>query len=271
MKAGARSMTRITLSSAGQRARLVASPAVMDFGIVRIIGGTEHTATGAVVGTALYMAPEQIRGEHPDHRADVYSLGVTLYELVSAYAIFANKGKKVQPVAVRHIINRHDEVIFRNTPLETQVLAPGVAYLITSLLQSVVQHGTATKVKALGRPVAGKTGTTNNFVDAWFMGFIPDIVTGVWVGKDKDEPLGHNETGSRAAIPIWLDYMKAATEGKPIKDFRVLDDVVNVKIDPETGAAADFDFPSAEFEIFLKDNPPEKAKSELDHMTQNSF
>ena len=199
------------------------------------------------------------------------SSGVTLYELVSAYAIFANQGKKVDPVAVRHIINRNDEVIYRAVPNETQVLAPGVAYLITSLLNSVVQHGTATKVKALGRPVAGKTGTTNNFVDAWFMGFIPDMVTGVWVGKDKDEPLGHNETGSRAAIPIWLDYMKAATEGKPVKDFPVPDDVINVKIDPETGSAADFDFPSATFEVFLKDNPPEKGKSELDHLAHNSF
>ncbi len=199
------------------------------------------------------------------------SSGVTLFELVSAYAVLANQGKKVEPVAVRHIINRDDEVIYRSIPSETQVLAPGVSYLITSLLKSVVQNGTATKVKALGRPVAGKTGTTNNFVDAWFMGYTPDMVTGVWVGKDKDEPLGHNETGSRAAIPIWLDYMKAATEGKPIKDFRVPDDVVYVKIDPETGSAADFEQPSAEFEVFLEDNPPEKAKSELNHLTHNSF
>ncbi len=199
------------------------------------------------------------------------SSGLTLYELVSAYAIFANQGKKVEPVAVRHIINRNDEVIYRATPSEIQVISPGVAYLITSMLQSVVQRGTATKVKVLGRPVAGKTGTTNNFVDAWFMGFTPEIVTGVWVGKDKDEPLGQNETGSRAAIPIWLDYMKEAVKSKPVKDFPVPDDVVNIKIDPETGTSARFDSPSSKFEVFLRDNPPEKGKTELDPMSQNTF
>ncbi|QPJ63112.1 MAG: PBP1A family penicillin-binding protein [Candidatus Nitronauta litoralis] len=199
------------------------------------------------------------------------SSGLTLYELVSAYSIFANGGKKVEPTSVRHIINRDDEVIYRATPSEIQVISPGMAYLITSLLQSVVQHGTATKVKALGRPVAGKTGTTNNFVDAWFMGYTPEMVTGVWVGKDKDEPLGQNETGSRAAIPIWLDYMKKAMNGKPIMDFPVPDDVMYIKIDPETGSSAEFDSPSSKFEVFLKDNPPEKGKSELDPMSQNTF
>ncbi len=199
------------------------------------------------------------------------SSGLTLYELVSAYSIFANGGKKVEPTAVRHIINRNDEAIYKATPSEVQVISPGMAYMITSLLQSVVQHGTATKVKALGRPVAGKTGTTNNFVDAWFMGYTPDMVTGVWVGKDKDEPLGQNETGSRAAIPIWLDYMKQAMKEKPIMDFPVPDDVIYVKIDPETGSSAEFDSPASKFEVFLKDNPPEKGKSELDPMSQNTF
>jgi len=199
------------------------------------------------------------------------SSAVTLHELVSAYAIFANQGKKVEPSAIRYIKNRNNEVIYRSEPRETQVLSPGVAYLITSLLQSVVKQGTATKVKALKRPVAGKTGTTNNFVDAWFLGFTPEMVTGVWVGKDKDEPLGLNETGSRAAIPIWLDYMQSATEGTPIKDFPVPDDVVFVKIDPETGHAVDYGHPNARFEVFLKDNPPEKAKSEIDPLTQHTF
>jgi len=199
------------------------------------------------------------------------SSSVTLNELVSAYAIFANQGKKVEPVAVRYIKNRDDEIIYRSSLHETQVVSPGVAYLITSLLQSVVQHGTATKVRPLGRPVAGKTGTTNNFVDAWFLGYTPDLVTGVWVGKDKDEPLGLNETGSRAAIPIWLNYMKAALKDQPIRDFLVPDEVVFMKIDPETGRAADFGHPNAKFEVFLKDNPPENAKSELDLLTQHTF
>jgi penicillin-binding protein 1A len=199
------------------------------------------------------------------------SSGMTLNELVSAYTVFANQGKRTEPNAVRYIQNRNGDVIYRHAPSELQVLSKGVAYLVTSLLQSVVKHGTATKVRPLKRPVAGKTGTTNNFVDAWFIGYTPDVVTGVWVGKDKDEPLGLNETGSRAAIPIWLDYMKAVHEGKPIREFPVPDDVVFTRIDPETGHAAGFDLENSRFEVFLKDNPPEKAKSELDPLTQNTF
>ena len=126
------------------------------------------------------------------------------------------------------------------------------------MLQNVVQNGTAKKVKVLNRPVAGKTGTTNNYIDAWFMGFTPDSVTGVWVGKDKDEPLGANETGSRAAIPIWLHFMGKTLKGTPIKNFPISDEVTFVKINPETGYAANYGEPKTRFEAFLRDNLPGK-------------
>ena len=160
------------------------------------------------------------------------------------------------------IFNRNNtiivEVFFSAIPKIPQPIAPGTAHIITSLLESVVQNGTATKVKALKRPVAGKTGTTNNYVDAWFMGYTPQLVTGVWVGKDKDEPLGKNETGSRAAIPIWLQFMQEALANKPIKNFPVPSDIQFLKVQSKSGVPAKYDDTDSNFEIFSQDFLPEK-------------
>ena len=106
---------------------------------------------------------------------------------------------------------------------------------MTTLLEGVVQRGTGQRVKALGRPVAGKTGTTNNLFDAWFVGYTPRYITGVWVGFDEEKSLGASETGSRAASPIWLGFMKRILEGKPVRAFQVPEGVVFTKIDAETG------------------------------------
>jgi len=187
------------------------------------------------------------------------SSGVTLFELVSAYSVFVNSGIHIDPVPVRYIKNRKDEVIFTAETFGTQAISPGLAYLITNLMESAVQEGTGSKVKGLNRPVAAKTGTTNNYIDAWFIGYTPELVTGVWVGKDQDETMGVNETGARAAIPIWFQFMKEALEGLPVKNFQVPKDVAFVKIDPKSGTLAAFDDAEAEFEVFLKDNLPEKA------------
>ena len=183
---------------------------------------------------------------------------MTLYELVSAYSAFANMGNLIKPTAIRNIKSRNGEVLFTSIPKITQPIAPGTAHIITSLLESVVQNGTATKVKALKRPVAGKTGTTNNYVDAWFMGYTPQLVTGVWVGKDKDEPLGKNETGSRAAIPIWLQFMQEALANKPIKNFPVPSDIQFLKVQSKSGEPAKYDDTDSNFEIFSQDFLPEK-------------
>ena len=196
------------------------------------------------------------------HLADNLSIalgssGVTLLELTSAYSTFANMGERISPIAVRLIENRHGEILYSAQPHVSRPLSSAVAYTITSLMQSVVEDGTAKSVKVLNRPVAAKTGTTNNYVDAWFMGFTPEIVTGVWVGKDNDEPLGINETGSRAAIPIWLQYMENILKGAPIRNFPVSNEVIFAKIHPETGKRATFDEPDSQFEVFTIDHPPE--------------
>ena len=136
-----------------------------------------------------------------------------------------------------------------------QVVSPEIAYLMTSILKSVVKEGTGKRVASLGRPVAGKTGTTDNYVDAWFIGFTADLATGVWVGMDKNESLGRNETGSRAAAPIWLDFMMEVQKNKPVYDFAVPPDIVFKKIDKKTGLLAQFGKPYL-FECFLPNTAP---------------
>ncbi|CAI2718100.1 penicillin-binding protein 1A [Nitrospina watsonii] len=187
------------------------------------------------------------------------SSGVTLYELVRAYAVFANQGQRIEPIPIRMILDRDGEMIYTPNIEKKQVISSGLAAIITDLMRSVVDHGTGRKVKVLNRPIAAKTGTTNNYIDAWFMGYSPELVTGVWVGKDRDETMGVNETGSRAAIPIWLQFMEEALQGRAVKDFPVSDEVVYMKVNPETGYAANYDNPKAQLEMFLRDNLPMKA------------
>jgi penicillin-binding protein 1A len=123
-------------------------------------------------------------------------------------------------------------------PDPNQLISPEDAYLLTDMLMAVVNEGTGWRLKELGRRLGGKTGTTNDQADAWFMGFSPDIVTGVWVGHDESRFLGFGETGSRAAAPIWVDYMRVALEGRPMRDFPVPESIVFTRIDRETGLLA---------------------------------
>jgi len=199
------------------------------------------------------------------------SSGLTLFQLTSAYSAFANNGTLIKPRSIRNIQNRKGEILYTAKPEITQPISPGVAYTITSLLQSVVEHGTGKKVKVLNRPVAGKTGTTNNFVDAWFMGYTPELVTGVWVGKDKDEPLGRNETGSRAAIPIWLQFMQEALANKPVTNFQMPSEIQYLRILPETGEPTSFDEPGSQFEIFLQDHLPDNIQPFPENFPEDIF
>ncbi len=137
---------------------------------------------------------------------------------------------------------------------------------MTSLMQSVIQEGTGQRVRALGRPTAGKTGTTNDFRDAWFLGFTPELVTGVWVGFDDGTSLGRHESGGRVASPIWLEFMQGALKGRPITDFAIPSDVRFYRIDAESGREAGGN-PGAKtrFEAFvpgtLPASPPSPTKN----------
>jgi penicillin-binding protein 1A len=132
----------------------------------------------------------------------------TLVEMTSAYSAFANQGVRLQPYSVVTIADRDANVIDEHRPEPHEALRADTAFVMTNLLRGVVQHGTANAAAALDWPLAGKTGTMDEYTDAWFIGFDPDITVGVWVGYDEKKPLGSGETGAAAALPIWMDFMK---------------------------------------------------------------
>jgi penicillin-binding protein 1A len=130
-----------------------------------------------------------------------------------------------------------------------------VAYIVTSLMKSVVEEGTASAVRELNRPAAGKTGTASEFRDAWFSGYTPDLVASAWVGFDNHDSLGNGETGGRAALPIWLNFMKEAHQSLPERDFETPPAVALVRVDPNTGRLAGGSGPGR-MEPFLEGTAP---------------
>jgi penicillin-binding protein 1A len=186
------------------------------------------------------------------------SSSLTLWELTSAYGVFANGGVRTEPVFIKVVKDSNGNILEENSPVLKQVIPEEVAYITTSILQDVVQRGTGWRAKALGRPVAGKTGTTNNYQDAWFIGYTPSMVSGVWVGFDRNESLGKNETGSRAAAPIWVDFMRKVLKTGPVRNFPVPSNLVFAKINPEDGLLASPDSKDFVFQPFLKGTEPKK-------------
>lgn len=185
------------------------------------------------------------------------SSGVSLLELTRAYTVFANQGIRVEPIFITKIIDRYGTVLEENKPKLTQVISSQTAYLMMSLLKSVVEEGTGRKVKALHRPCAGKTGTTNDVRDAWFIGFTPDLIAGTWVGFDDEKPLGKHETGAVAASPIWLNFMQETLKGTPLKLFSIPEGIIFTKIDPETGKPPTAQSQKIIFECFKEELPAE--------------
>lgn len=146
---------------------------------------------------------------------------VTLSEITAAFAAFDNFGIYIEPNAVEGITDRSGRVLEGNAPVTRQAVSPATAAAMTGMLTEVVQRGTGWKARELGRPVAGKTGTTSDYNDAWFVGYLPSMVCGVWVGYDDHKKIGAKETGASAALPIWLDFMKAYVEklAVPAEEF----------------------------------------------------
>ncbi len=156
---------------------------------------------------------------------------LTLLELTSAYGALANQGMWIRPTAIRYVLDAQHKLLEENVPQGRQALPPDLAYVITHMMEGTVERGTGHAAKALGRPVAAKTGTTNDFSNAWFIGFTPTLATGVWVGYDRPRSLGKDETGSRVAVPIWTTFMKEALAGKPVEEFPVPEGVVVMPVD----------------------------------------
>ena len=217
-------------------------------------------------------------------------------EIVRSYAVFANGGYLVKPYYINRIESRSGDILFENKPLTVcqgcepveqepqdttvsadtestekdvkaedediieyapRVISPQNAYIMRSIIREVVRRGTAVRAKALGRTdIAGKTGTTNDQKDAWFSGFNDQVVTTAWVGFDNQKPLGSRETGGRAALPMWIEYMREALAGLPINLEEQPDEIVTVRIDSDTGERATKHSANSRFEIFKMGTEP---------------
>ena len=196
------------------------------------------------------------------------TMEVSLIDLTTAYSIFPNQGVRVEPHFIRYVADRDGTMREEAKPKVIEVLRADIAYLMTYLLEGVTESGTgALAARELNRPVAGKTGTTDDLADAWFVGFSPSLVAGVWVGFDQKKSLGEGETGARAALPIWIGFMKGALKGKPEESFPRPANVVYVPIDRRTGlrATVESSCPVTFHEAFLEGTEPAKACSATEH------
>jgi len=187
------------------------------------------------------------------------SSSMTLLELTSAYGVFANQGLKLDPYMITRVEDPSGQTMEQTLFEPHQVLTKETAYLVTSMLEDVVQRGTGQAAKFLERSIAGKTGTTNDYTDAWFIGYTPNLVVGVWVGFDDIRTLGDTESGAHAALPIWIDFMRDTLQNLPAEPFEIPDDIVFVRVDPETGLLAAGQGSQGTVEIFAKGTEPTEA------------
>jgi penicillin-binding protein 1A len=193
----------------------------------------------------------------PDLSLALGSYEVRPVELVGAYATFAAGGTWSEPRLVTRIVGPDGkEVPLPDAPPPRRVLGDDEAYVVTSMLESVVDHGTGARAKSLGRPVAGKTGTSNGPKDTWFAGFTTDLAAVVWVGYDDGRALGAAEQGAVTALPAWVDFMKVATDGRPRVEFPRPPGVVTVSIDKGSGQLPYPDDPNVMDEVFLPGTEP---------------
>ena len=212
--------------------------------------------------------------DHPAYLAMALGAGSTTpWLMAGGYAVFANGGYRVKPYLIEKIVDSKGQLIEQSTVAHAGKDAPRAidernAFIMTSMLQDVVRFGTATRAKQLGRyDVAGKTGTTNNQMDAWFGGFNAKQVAVVWIGYDKPRTLGKDETGGKAALPIWIRYMASALKGVPDNPYTVPDGIVSTKIDPATGALVGIDG-SGIYEYFYAESPPPEVPVTLPPMQE---
>ena len=184
----------------------------------------------------------------------------TLIEVTSAYSAFPNQGVRMQPFSIVKVTERDGTVVEEHRPIAREGIRADTAFVMVSLLKGVVERGTAAKAASLEWPLAGKTGTVDDYTDAWFIGFDPNITVGVWVGHDLKKPLGPGETGAVAALPIWMSFMKAYIDrygdrqNPPV--FEPPGNIVFVTVDRGTGTAVDASAPGALKESFIAGTQP---------------
>jgi penicillin-binding protein 1A len=185
------------------------------------------------------------------------SSGVTLLNLTAAYAVFARGGKWIEPYGIIEVTDHRNRVLWRAKPGKRLVMSRDGAAIISNMLEGVINEGTGRKAQTLRGPVAGKTGTTNDYHDALFVGFSPTIAAGAWVGLDRGGTMGDKETGSRAALPIWIDFMRSALTDTPHQYFDLPNNVSKVYIDPDTGKRSGDGSASGVPALFIKGTEPQ--------------
>lgn len=183
---------------------------------------------------------------------------VTLHDLVRAYTPLANGGLRTEPRTIIRIYDRNRRTWAENPAVVTPALSPAAAFVTTQMLKDVMVYGTAKSLKKFNQehPSAGKTGTTDEYRDAWFVGYTPQVITGIWVGYDKPRPGGKGFTGGAVAAPIWERFMRPTLAAKPVVDFPKPDTVVSVTIDPTTGYLANTDCPEKWDEFYITGTQP---------------
>ena len=193
----------------------------------------EQIGPAAVIDMARRLG---LSGQLPPYLS--LPLGVSeasLLEMVSAYSAFANQGIRMKPYFIQKVTDRDGNLLEENHPEAASVIRADTAYVMTHVLRGVVQRGTATRAARLGRPIAGKTGTTNDFTDAWFIGFDPTLVAGTWVGFDQKKSMRRGEDGAHAALPAWISFMEEVLKDRPAEDFPIPANIVFIPVDRHTG------------------------------------
>lgn len=248
------------------------------FGPVTVRHALENSRNAATVNLVLKIKPDTVIDyakmmgiESPIEPYPSIGLGsfeVSPLEITSAFGVLANNGIRAEPMSVRYITDKDGKILEENNPRLKDVLSPRTSYILTRMLEGVVQRGTGRKVRSIGVPVAGKTGTTDKFSDAWFIGYTPSLVTGVWVGMDDHTPIGNYETGSQAASPIWLRFMKDALEGLAPQDFPIPEGISLVRIDAYSGFLPNDDCKDDVIEeAFIKGTEPKEYCPRSGHVT----
>ncbi len=257
------------------------------YGPTTLRRGLELSRNAMTARVAYEMGPDRILeygrrlGVYGDRTQAVFALALgagetTLMRMTTAYGMFVNGGRQISPIIVDRIQDRTGASVFRRDQREcpecqaewhrqappnlpdtrAQVLDPVTAYQIVSMAEGVVQRGTATTVATLGFPLGGKTGTTNDYKDAWFIGFSPDLVVGVWAGFDQPRDMGEGETGGRIAAPIFRDFMREALRDTPATPFRIPAGARLVRIDAMTGALPNASTTQTILEAFRPNTEP---------------
>ncbi len=237
-------------------------------GQVRLRYALKKSINLVAVRLGLLVGPDKVadyanRMGISTHLAPVPSLPlgsreVTLMDMVTAYGVLANQGVRLDPYAIDRIEDRNGRILEQHSGMSQMIVPPETAYIVTNMMESVMSSGTGWAARAWGfqHPAAGKTGTTNDYADAWFVGFTPSVICGVWSGYDERRPLGRSMTGARVALPIWTEFMKAAHVDLPKTPFERPAGIVVRTICAETGLLAADDCPKIMEEVFVQGMEP---------------